>query len=281
VSGCRLADCLWALFGALFINLLLFTGIALLCHDKTPDRVTTLSDPIHLAAGRIPFPAEPEKPAMPSSAALTEMPQIMKKIPEAPVYEELEPPPEPAAEIEAPELECELEPNLLAAAKIPRPLDESTHKPVPTKRPANQPAIQPEPSTEQQPAAPSSAAAASGASAHGNAAAASAGSPGDFGSKEFGIGDVDKSPQIVRKENPAYPLSARRRNLTGKVTVKFLVDSNGKVRKPQILDAQPKGIFEQSVLDSISKWHFKPGIYQGREVATWVVLPIQFRLTGS
>ncbi|CAN2050551.1 periplasmic protein TonB [Candidatus Magnetomoraceae bacterium gMMP-1] len=97
-------------------------------------------------------------------------------------------------------------------------------------------------------------------------------------SVEFGIGEVDESPKIIRKVEPLYPYNARRRNISGKVIVKFLVDKKGKIKKLSIIESDPKGIFEKSALTAVNKWHFSPGYYQGKPVLTWVVLPINFQL---
>ncbi|MEE4358186.1 MAG: TonB family protein [Desulfococcaceae bacterium] len=97
---------------------------------------------------------------------------------------------------------------------------------------------------------------------------------------EFQAGEVDQSPRLLRKVDPEYPRRAKRRNIQGKVTVKFLVSSEGHVEKPVILNANPEGVFEQSVLRALAGWKFEPGYYQGKAVPTWMILPIQFSLKG-
>ncbi len=99
-------------------------------------------------------------------------------------------------------------------------------------------------------------------------------------SRQFGLGEVDQVPQLIKRVEPFYPYSARIRGITGKVVVKFLVDSKGYVRKPVILKATPKGIFEEPVLQAVRRWRFRPGYWHGHPVATWVVLPIRFKLSG-
>jgi protein TonB len=96
----------------------------------------------------------------------------------------------------------------------------------------------------------------------------------------YELGEVDQAPQILRKVNPMYPYSARRKNLTGKVVLKFLVNSNGGVEKVSVVKAEPEGVFEESARQAVRKWRFQPGVYQGEPVATWVVLPIQFNMSG-
>lgn len=97
---------------------------------------------------------------------------------------------------------------------------------------------------------------------------------------EFGLDEVDQRPSILRKVNPLYPYRAKRRNLSGKVVVKFLVSPSGHVEKPRVVESDPEGVFEKNALQAVRKWRFRPGYYQGKAVATWVVLPIHFRLSG-
>ncbi|BBD09827.1 energy transducer TonB [Desulfovibrio ferrophilus] len=93
-----------------------------------------------------------------------------------------------------------------------------------------------------------------------------------------GIGQVDVLPRITRKIEPRYPAGAREGGVTGSVSVKFLVDRNGRVREPQVLFADPQGVFEQSALSAVRRWRFKAAKKDGQRVATWVVLPIRFSL---
>ncbi|MBF0509288.1 MAG: energy transducer TonB [Deltaproteobacteria bacterium] len=67
--------------------------------------------------------------------------------------------------------------------------------------------------------------------------------------------------------------------IRGRVLVKFLVKDDGSVARASIVEAIPSGLFDQSALRAIVKWKFRPGRYQGRDVATWVVVPISFKLS--
>ncbi len=97
---------------------------------------------------------------------------------------------------------------------------------------------------------------------------------------EYKVGEVDRTPEIVQKIEPIYPRRARRRGISGEVEVKFLVSSNGSVMNLSIIKAEPKGVFEKSVIEAVSKWRFYPGIYKGDPVPTWMILPIRFNLEG-
>lgn len=106
------------------------------------------------------------------------------------------------------------------------------------------------------------------------------GSPGrrGAGTGTFGLNQVDTPPSVTRRVIPEYPRAARSKEITGRVVVKFLVRTDGSVGKASVVKASPPGIFEQSALQAIRKWKFKPGRYRGDAVATWVILPIRFRL---
>ena len=95
----------------------------------------------------------------------------------------------------------------------------------------------------------------------------------------FNLKQVDQPPVPIRKVDPEFPPAARRLGAAGKVVVQFLVKADGSVVRASILEANPEGLFDQCALDAIGKWRFTPGIYQGNAVATWVILPVLFRLT--
>lgn len=93
-----------------------------------------------------------------------------------------------------------------------------------------------------------------------------------------GSGAVDQLPRILEKVKPLYPEHARRQHKTGVVTLKFLVDAEGRVHQPSVIEASPPGLFEESALAAVAKWRFAPALRQGRPVPTWLILPVRFTL---
>ncbi|WP_052360227.1 energy transducer TonB [Solidesulfovibrio alcoholivorans] len=89
---------------------------------------------------------------------------------------------------------------------------------------------------------------------------------------------VDVKPRIMRQVEPAYPADARRHGIEGRVVARLLVTADGGVNRISIVSAKPPQIFEQAVISALEKWRFHPARYKGREVATWVMLPIRFDL---
>lgn len=94
----------------------------------------------------------------------------------------------------------------------------------------------------------------------------------------YGMQEVDQTPVPMLRTQPDYPYRARRLNLNGKVDVKFLVDTVGGVSRIAILRADPKGLFDDSVIRALSSWRFSPGKVNGKPVNTWMTTTIEFRI---
>ncbi|MCD6526155.1 MAG: TonB family protein [Desulfuromonas sp.] len=75
-----------------------------------------------------------------------------------------------------------------------------------------------------------------------------------------------------------YPLRAKRLGIEGWVRVKMLISTTGDVEQVQILEAQPKDMFESTVERGVRGWRFTPGTIDGEAVRSWVVTTIRFEL---
>lgn len=118
-------------------------------------------------------------------------------------------------------------------------------------------------------------------------AATAAGKPGATpkgggagGGGLFTASQLDSPLTMLAKSPPVYPHSAKRRNIEGWIKVKFVVDEHGQVDQVTVLDAEPEGVFEQSVLRCIASWRFKPGTIGGMAVKALVEQTITFKLEG-
>lgn len=70
---------------------------------------------------------------------------------------------------------------------------------------------------------------------------------------------------IVRVE-PVYPSRAAQRGIEGWVIVEFTVTTNGSVRDPVIVQAEPSTIFNRAAERAVLKWKFKPRVVDGQPV---------------
>lgn len=94
----------------------------------------------------------------------------------------------------------------------------------------------------------------------------------------FTLGQLDTPPDVIRQVRPEYPPEAQRRGIEGRVTVRLIVDTEGKPTQCAVQSAQPAGVFEKSALKAAGAMRFTPGRSKGRAVRTLVLLPFDYRL---
>lgn len=95
----------------------------------------------------------------------------------------------------------------------------------------------------------------------------------------FKLNEVDEAPKVLRQVPLRYPFEAKQKGISGKVTLRFVVDANGVAREPQVVSAEPKGVFEEAALEAVVKYKFKPAKKSGKAVDCIVKLPISFDLS--
>lgn len=95
---------------------------------------------------------------------------------------------------------------------------------------------------------------------------------------EFDISQVDAMPQVISRRDPVYPYSARQKNLSGIVMLKFLVTPEGNVQQVSVVQSNPPGVFDDAAIQAVSAWRFKPGTLDGEAVSTWMAIPLRFKL---
>ncbi len=100
----------------------------------------------------------------------------------------------------------------------------------------------------------------------------------DVGEMVFDMGDLDQKPQLLNRIQPIYPTEARRKEINGRVILRFVVDRQGDVRNVKVVSAKPEGIFEENAIEAVRKWGFKPGYFSGEPVNTKVTVPIKFEM---
>ncbi len=90
---------------------------------------------------------------------------------------------------------------------------------------------------------------------------------------------VDRPPRaLTTNEEPTYPSVAARHGWEGTVIVKLLIDENGRVRDPQILELDGHDVFRKAVLEVVNGWRYEPAQHGGRNVDVWTVQPFQFQV---
>ncbi len=88
----------------------------------------------------------------------------------------------------------------------------------------------------------------------------------------------DAYPDYSANPKPPYPLIARRRGYEGTVLLKVLVLEDGKVGKIDLEKSSKYKILDTAAISAVNKWNFIPGKQNGVQLASWVKVPVKFRL---
>jgi protein TonB len=89
-------------------------------------------------------------------------------------------------------------------------------------------------------------------------------------------GDV-VAPVKISAPSPQYTEIARKARLQGVVIVQAIIDKQGNVTNVKILKGLGMGL-DQAAVDAIKKWEFKPATLNGKPVAVYYNLTVNFRL---
>lgn len=102
---------------------------------------------------------------------------------------------------------------------------------------------------------------------------------GDASIGGLGFGDSDVIPLV--RMSAQYPQRAIRQKIEGFVTARLEINAQGTVDSVEILDAQPRGVFEREAMRALYRYKFKPKIVDGQASAQTAVQTIEFKLGDS
>lgn len=100
------------------------------------------------------------------------------------------------------------------------------------------------------------------------------------GIEVFDISKLDQIPVAKFQPSPQYPFEMRRAGVTGEVVVDFIVTDQGDVRNAYAARSTQRE-FENSAVQAVSKWKFRPGKKGGRAVNTHMQVPVAFTLNDN
>ncbi len=105
--------------------------------------------------------------------------------------------------------------------------------------------------------------------------------------------DVDLGPavagdiRIAREINPLvrvppdYPQRALSQKIEGWVLLRFTVSETGTVEDPEVLRAEPAGLFERAAKRAVLRWKYQPQIRDGKPARVITLNRIVFRIDRS
>jgi TonB family protein len=91
-----------------------------------------------------------------------------------------------------------------------------------------------------------------------------------------GFGGVT-APRLIYKPDPEYSTEARQAKYQGTVVVSIIVGPDGRAHDVRVRNALGMGLDEKAV-EAVRQWRFEPALKDGRPVAVWVDVEVNFHL---
>ena len=88
------------------------------------------------------------------------------------------------------------------------------------------------------------------------------------GALTLAFGAHASTPKVIKKVPPEFPREAAQQSISsGTVKAKMSIEADGKVSGVEILEAQPRRVFDKAVTRALMDWKFEPsGEKQTHEV---------------
>jgi TonB family protein len=103
------------------------------------------------------------------------------------------------------------------------------------------------------------------------------GSGGGFGGGVYRIGGGVSQPTLLSKVEPEYSEEARKAKWQGTVVLSLIVDEKGQPQQIKVSKSLGLGL-DQKAIEAVEKWRFKPGMKDGKAVAVYASIEVNFRL---
>lgn len=88
--------------------------------------------------------------------------------------------------------------------------------------------------------------------------------------------------QLLSGTGAVYPPDARAEGVEGYVVVSYDVDDQGRVDNTRVVEADPPDVFDESALQAVSRWRFRPPERDGEpQPVTGLRSRLDFVLKGA
>jgi TonB family protein len=75
--------------------------------------------------------------------------------------------------------------------------------------------------------------------------------------QQLSLQDIGNNRVILKRKEPRYPMAAARKNLSGYVSMRLLIDEAGEVVALDTLNSFPAGVFDEAARDAVKKWQYQ------------------------
>lgn len=83
----------------------------------------------------------------------------------------------------------------------------------------------------------------------------------------FGDFGVNQQAMPLYRVEPRYPTKALKRGAEGYVVMKFTIDPTGKPIDVEVVEANPKRMFEREAIRALKKWKYQPKVVDGGAIS--------------
>ncbi|WP_222422659.1 energy transducer TonB [Rheinheimera sediminis] len=77
---------------------------------------------------------------------------------------------------------------------------------------------------------------------------------------------MDKTATAIVRIDPRYPVEAAKNGIEGWVKLSFSIDATGAVIDVEVLDAEPKRLFDREAVKALRAWKYQPQLVNGKAV---------------
>lgn len=88
----------------------------------------------------------------------------------------------------------------------------------------------------------------------------------------------NKDFQLVKRVNPSYPAQALRSRTEGWVELSFTITTNGDVEDVEVVNSNPRRVFDRDAARALSQWKFTPRVEGGKAVEAKARQRLEFSL---
>jgi TonB family protein len=98
----------------------------------------------------------------------------------------------------------------------------------------------------------------------------------------LGCASGDRPLQLLSGTGAIYPPDARADGVEGYVVVRYDVSADGRVDNVRVVDAEPRGIFDEAAVQAVSRWRFRPPHRDGEaQAVAGLQSRLEFALEGG
>lgn len=90
--------------------------------------------------------------------------------------------------------------------------------------------------------------------------------------------ELDDQPIALWQVTAEFPPYAIEKGIVGWVRLLLLIDEEGRLRRIEVMDSSPPGIFDESALTAFRSLQFEPGRKLGKPVKSRIILKVDFNL---